>query len=210
MKEVYLIPGLGADQRVFQYLGFSEYSFNHVSWIDPFAKESIEHYAGRLTAQLTSPDPVLIGVSFGGMMAIEIAKQIKTDKVILISSARTQRDIPLHFKWLGRLKIQNLIPASWWKRPNRVLFYFFGTRTREEKKLLSQIVRDTDPKFLKWAIDKIVCWKNEDVPANSILIQGSADRLFPKSDADITISGGGHFMIVSRAKEITEQISTII
>lgn len=150
MEEVYLIPGLGADHRVFQYLDLSEYVCHHVSWVDPAAHETIEQYAGRLAEQIKSPDPILIGVSFGGVIAIEIAKQIKTGKVILISSARTHAEVPLYFKWLGKLGFQTVIPSTWWKAPNRVLFYFFGTRTKEERKLLFEIVRDTDPKFLKW------------------------------------------------------------
>jgi len=210
MKEVYLIPGLGADRRVFQYLDLSEYSIGHISWIKPLPTESIEQYAGRLTEQVTSPDPVLLGVSFGGIMAIEMAKHLKAKKIILISSARTQRDIPLHFKLLGRAGVQNILPVSWWKRPNRLLYYFFGIHTAQERVLLSEIVRDTDPRFLKWALHQIVHWKNELAPENAILIHGSADRLFPNSQADITIPGGGHFMVVSKAKEVSEQIKRII
>lgn len=210
MKEVYLIPGLGADRRVFQYLNLSEHSISHISWIEPLPNESIEQYAGWLTEQIKSPDPILIGVSFGGMIAVEIAKQIKANKIILISSARTQHEIPLHFKLLGRTGIQNILPASWWKRPNRLLYYFFGIQTVQERALLSEILRDTDSRFLRWALHQIVHWKNELTPENGILIHGSADRLFPNSQADITIPGGGHFMIVNRAAEISAQLKQIL
>lgn len=210
MKEVYLIPGLGADRRVFQYLNLSEHSISHISWIEPLPNESIEQYAGRLTEQIKSPDPILVGVSFGGMIAVEIAKQIKTNKIILISSARTQHEIPLHFKLLGRTGIQNILPASWWKRPNQLLYYFFGIQTVQERALLSEILRDTDSRFLKWALHQIVHWKNELVPENAVLIHGSADRLFPNSQADVTIPGGGHFMIVNRAAEISTQLKQIL
>jgi pimeloyl-ACP methyl ester carboxylesterase len=210
MKEIYFIPGLGADRRVFQYLDLSEYSVHYISWIEPLEDEQIEHYASRLVNQIKSSDPTLIGVSFGGMMAVEIAKQIKTAKVVLISSARMQREVPSYFKRLGRLGIQNIIPASWWKRPNRLLYYFFGIHTAQERVLLSEIVRDTDSRFLKWAIRQIVHWKNEIIPANTILIHGSADRLFPQSQADITIPEGGHFMIVSRASEISGHLRRIL
>lgn len=133
-----------------------------------------------------------------------------TEKVILISSARTGREIPGYLRFFGRLSIHKVMPARWLKKANHVLYYFFGVKTSEEKKLLSEIVRDTDQKFMKWAIDKIVRWKNNIIPSNAILIHGSADRLFPVSKADIIIPYGGHFMIVNKAKEVSEHIKRIV
>lgn len=210
MKALYLIPGLGADRRVFKFLDLSQYSCHHISWIDPLPDESIEHYAGRLVAQIKSTNPILVGVSFGGMIAVEISKQISIEKVILISSARTGRDIPVYLRLFGRLSIHKVLPARWLKKANHVLYYFFDVKMAEEKRLLSEIIRDTDQKFMKWAIDKIVRWKNNIIPSSAILIHGSADRLFPASKADIIIPDGGHFMIVSNAKEVSEHIKRII
>lgn len=100
MKEIFLISGLGADKRVFDYLDLSEYKAFHIRWIDPHPKESIESYATRLLVQITKQKPVLIGISFGGMMAIEIGKLIDTEKIIIISSAKSKKDIPSGY--LGR------------------------------------------------------------------------------------------------------------
>lgn len=210
MKALYLIPGLGADRRVFKFLDLSGYSCHHISWIDPLPDESIEHYAGRLVTQIKSTNPILVGVSFGGMIAVEISKQMPTEKVILISSARTGREIPGYLKFFGKLSIHKVLPAPWLKKANHVLYYFFGIKTTEEKKLLSEIIRDTDQKFMKWPIDKIVRWKNNIIPSNTILIHGSADRLFPASKADVIIPDGGHFMIVNKAKEVSEHIKRIV
>lgn len=210
MKEVYLIPGLGADRRVFDFLDLSGYSCDHISWIEPLPDELIEHYAGRLAAQIKSSNPILVGVSFGGMVAVEISKQIPIEKVILISSARAHHDVPWYVKFFGKAAIHKILPAPWLKKPNRLLCYFFGVKTTEDKKLLSEIVRDTDQHFMKWAVDKIARWKNNVIPSNTILIHGSADRLFPGSKADITIPHGGHFMIVSKSKEVSEQIRGVI
>lgn len=47
-----------------------------VPWIDPTANETISHYSGRLAENLrTSPGDcdVLCGVSFGGIVAQELA-----------------------------------------------------------------------------------------------------------------------------------------
>ena len=73
MKELFLFSGLGADKRVYEYLDLSAYKVNHVDWIDPLPNESIEEYAGRLSGKIGKNNPILAGVSFGGMVAIEIA-----------------------------------------------------------------------------------------------------------------------------------------
>lgn len=70
--------------------------------------------------------------------------------------------------------------------------------------LLKQILRDTDAKFLPWAINQIVNWKNNTIPSNLIHIHGNKDRIIPIRNISPTfiIQGAGHFMIITHAKEI--------
>ena len=84
-KELYIFSGLGADERVFQRLDFSDFSTTFVKWIIPQDNETIEHYTTRLLDQITTTKPILIGLSFGGIIAVEVAKQIDTEQVILIA-----------------------------------------------------------------------------------------------------------------------------
>ena len=109
MKELFLFSGLGADKRVFDFLDLSDYSIHHISWIIPLPKESMAEYATRLIPQITSDKPVLIGVSFGGMIALEIAKLISVEKVILISSAKSPNAIPSYFKLIPKLRLEKWI-----------------------------------------------------------------------------------------------------
>jgi len=69
---------------------------------------------------------------------------------------------------------------------------------------LKNIIKDTNPTFLKWAINQIVNWKNLSVPQNCIHIHGTNDRILPSKHlkVDYTIKNGGHFMTVNKAKEI--------
>jgi pimeloyl-ACP methyl ester carboxylesterase len=95
-KELYIFSGLGADERVFQQLDFSGFSTTFIKWIVPQDTETIENYATRLLDQITTTKPTLIGLSFGGLIAVEVAKQIDTEKVILIASAKTKNEIPFY------------------------------------------------------------------------------------------------------------------
>ena len=88
MKNIYFFSGLGADERVFQYVDLSFCNPVFIKWNMPMKDECIENYALRLTEQIIEENPILVGVSFGGMIAVEVAKLIETEKVILISSAK--------------------------------------------------------------------------------------------------------------------------
>lgn len=201
MRDVYLISGLGADRRVFQFLKFGDLRIHHIDWIAPLKDESIESYAKRLIDQITGERPILVGVSFGGMIAIEIGKLIVTEKIIIISSAKSCRQIP-HLKRINRIKFYNYIPGRFLKAPNQMMYWFFGVGLDSEKKLLRSIMLDTDTVFMRWALDKIFCWENKVELNNVVSIHGTNDRLMPFMGADYPIPGGGHLMIINRHEEI--------
>ena len=70
MQEIYLLGGLGADKKVFNFLDLRDYKLIHIGWNEPMMNEPIESYARRLLEQIPAAKPTLIGVSFGGMMDI--------------------------------------------------------------------------------------------------------------------------------------------
>ncbi len=211
-KDIYILSGLGADERVFQRLDFSGNRPHFIKWIEPSLGETIESYASRLLPQITSKQPILVGLSFGGIVAVEIARQMDTEKIILIASAKTRQEIPFYFRMAGWFRLHKLVPASMLKSPNYLSNWFFGTTSESEKKILKQILADTDPVFLNWAIDKIVHWKNLEEPKNVIHVHGTADRILPVTivKSDIKVKDGGHLMTINKASELNEILSKIL
>ncbi len=205
-NEVYIFSGLGADERVFQRLDFSGYSTTFVKWIVPQDKETIEQYATRLLDQITTTKPTLIGLSFGGLIAVEVAKQIETEKVILIASAKTKHEIPFYYRIAGQLGLHKLLPTRYLKSSNIITNWFFGTSSTFDKKLLKQILIETDPTFLKWAIDKVARWKNQTQIKNIFHIHGTSDRILPLSfiKCNSTIKNGGHLMTLNKSEELNQ------
>ena len=137
MKEIFLLSGLGADHRVLQDLDFSGYKTTFIQWIQPLKNESIENYAKRLIVQIKTENPIIIGLSFGGMMAVEVGKLINTEKIILIASAKTKFEIPSCYRFVGSLGLHKLLPASSMKQPNFISNWFFGTESEKDKALLA-------------------------------------------------------------------------
>jgi len=205
---VYFISGLGADKRAFQKLTLpANWEPIHIEWIDNYENETLVSYCQRLSLLIDTKEPFyIVGLSFGGIVAIELSKIINPDKLILISSIVTHGELPFWFKFLEIFKMDKIVPAFLFNRYSFFLPWLFGIKTKEEKNLLRQILENTSPKFAKWAVGKILRWKNDIRPKQVLLIQGTADKLFPysKTHAAIKINGGGHFMVYSNADEISK------
>lgn len=211
MSKIYIFSGLGVDRRVFNHIDFGNLDVEFIDWIMPLRNEPLENYAKRISLKITTENPILIGLSFGGMVAVEISKIIKTKQIILIASAKNKFELPKFNRVSGKLKLNKLIPKSIFKKQNFVTNWLFGIETESDKQLLKDILNDTDADFFSWAIHEIINWKNEISPENLIHIHGNKDRIIPfkKVKADFVIEGGGHFMTVNKAKEIQNIIQNI-
>lgn len=207
-RKIYILSGLGADQRVFRKLDFSNLEPIYLKWISPEKDETIEDYATRLITQIEDKKPIIIGLSFGGMVAMEISKQIETEKTILLSSAKTKFEIPWYFRIVGALNIHKVFPVKSFKKIKFITNWLFGITTHEEKILLKTIIEETDHQYLLWSIDKIVKWKNTFIPKNIIHIHGTEDRVLPIRfvKCDYAINGGGHFMTLNMPDVVSEKI----
>ena len=208
---VYFISGLGADKRVFQNLNIDpKFNVINIEWIDPKRKETIEDYAGRLTSQIDTTKPFqIVGLSFGGMMATVISEQIRPEQIILISSNSVGRPIGKFYRGLIGFVLLSPFSAPFLKSTNKFTYNLFGTQTLEEKALLKSILKDTDAKFLKWALKAIGKWKHPNKSPFAYQINGSADKMVKLEyvDADKVIEGGEHFMVLSKAEEISKVIN---
>src|SRR5690348_3066709 len=173
MQDVYFISGLGADHRLFQYLNLQDIRPHFVHWITPAKNESWESYARRLLEQIRTPFPILVGMSMGGMMAMEISKLIPVRKIILISSAKTCNEVPPYFrllrifqghKWVSYplLTQLGLLCGRW----------LFGTSCKADERLLREIIRDTDETFFRWAWQRVATWRSTYEDGHVVHIHG--------------------------------------
>tara|TARA_R110002049_G_scaffold246847_4_gene420948 strand:+ start:1929 stop:2573 length:645 start_codon:yes stop_codon:yes gene_type:complete len=205
--KIFAISGLGADERVFDYLKL-DYELIHVKWINPSKRESIIDYSKRLISHYCIEENEnfgILGVSFGGLIATEISKLTQPKFTVLISSIETQNELPFVLRLIGQLKIVELIPRKLLAPPKFIVNYYFGTNKRH---LLHTIFKEADPYFTKWAIKELVSWKNKQRLDNLIHVSGANDKLLPpKGNHIILINKGAHFMIVDKANELSRVIN---
>lgn len=208
MMNVYCISGLGADERIFEQLNIQDVNLVNLPWPQYNKNDTLGSYAIKVSELIKEDNPILLGVSFGGMLAVEIAKQRIIKRAIIISSAKTKYELPIFFSALKLIVASGVIPSFIYKWPNWILYKLFGVETRTERQLLKRIVLDSNAKFVKWASTEILKWQNDIVPENATHIHGRKDKIiFPDSvSADYWIEDGGHMMIYNRAGQISRII----
>ena len=213
MSKIFLIPGLGADARIFRYIDLHGNEVIPISWVRPEKEDSLSTYAQTLIGHYKiTPGSIVIGNSLGGMLTIEIAKRVELGKAVLISSIKTASEAPGSHVWYRYLPLYKLIPSSWLPQTGFIVRTVMGKMSKHHQELFVNMLKGTSPKFIKWALGAILHWDNQTVPPNVYHIIGDKDKIFPYQrikNATI-IKGGTHIMIYTKAKEINKWLKDII
>ena len=213
MQNIYCIPGLGADDGVFQYLDLSFVQPVFLRWIEPLKNETLHAYAMRMKEKyIHEENPLIFGLSLGGMIATEIAKAIPSAKTIIISSAKSKSEIPFYWKAFRYLPLHKTLP-DWSIRQHTFMREFLlGAKKRKTINYVKDVAQHADADFYRWAVDAILNWDNKIIPSNVVHLHGTNDKLLPYKfiSADITVNNGGHLMIIENASEISVLIKNII
>lgn len=207
-QKIHCISGLGADERIFAHVKVEGTELVHLPWPQQDEHDDMAAYAKKVSAMIPEENPVLLGVSFGGMLAVEIAKQRSVRKAIIVSSAKTGSEVT-HFTGLNKWIVKHkMVPAFMFTWPHPYVLYLFGAATDEEKELMRGIIKSSDGKLVRWALKAIQEWHNEMATTNVVHIHGDADKIIESKcvRADYWIKGGTHIMLYNRADEINEII----
>jgi hypothetical protein len=82
-----LIPGVGADERIFRAQRARFLNLRIPAWIKPHPGETLIGYARRFAKMIDPGRSCFIGgASFGGIVALEMAAHINARAVFLIGS----------------------------------------------------------------------------------------------------------------------------
>ncbi len=212
MKKVYFISGLGADKRAFKFLNLSFCHPVFIEWPQHPPGASLATYAEKIFQGIADEKAIVVGLSFGGMLATEIAKNHLHTKVILISSCKTYKEIPGFLRFWRYLPVYKLYSQRLKRFSGLLSSNVLGAKGAEQKNIQRQIVRDSNPAFTRWAIDAILHWRNETVPKNLTHIHGTKDSLLPFKyvKADYSIEGGTHLMVMDKATELSALLKQLI
>jgi len=211
---VYFMPGLAASTSIFERIKLpeSEFEMFFLEWEIPLEKESLQDYAKRMAQKIKHENPVLIGVSFGGILVQEMASFITVRKVIIISSVKCNLEFPKRMVLAKSTKAYKLIPVSLVQNIESLAKFSFGKKVNERLKLYEKFLSVRDKRYLDWAIEQVVLWERKVIDSDVIHIHGDADDIFPiKYIKDcIVVKGGTHVMILNKYRWLNANLPQII
>lgn len=211
---VYFMPGLAASSSIFERIALPVDGFEMIllEWELPLDNESLSEYSQRISKKVTHKNPVLIGVSFGGILVQEMAEFLEVRKIIIISSVKSNLEFPTTFKVAKTTKAYKLLPTSLVLNIENLAKFSFGDKIKQRLDLYKKFLSLRDKKYLDWAIEKIILWDRTEIVTNVIHIHGDADEVFPIKNIEkcIVVKGGTHIMILSKFKWFNANLPKII
>jgi pimeloyl-ACP methyl ester carboxylesterase len=200
-----LLSGLAADAAVFapQRLAFPQLIVP--PWIKPLSNESISNYAERFAAECCpAGECVLGGASFGGMLALEMARFVKPRALLLIGSVRSPLELPRRVRMWRRLSpaVNFLpIPPLQWSAGSAAI----ARRWLPHLAGVAQQFSQADEEVFRWSLQQLLAWNTvPQVDCPIYQIHGDCDRVLPIActQPDVVVRGGGHVISMTHAREV--------
>ena len=203
----YLMPGMSANSLIFEKIKLNgNFKLHYLEWIDPKKNESLKDYSIRFSKKINHKNPILIGVSFGGILVQEISKIIDVRKIIIISSVKSNQEFPPTMKIVKATKSYKFLPVKWINDFDSLLSFVLGPKVKKKIELYHKYLSVRDENYLSWAIKALIEWDQADPIDNVLHIHGTKDMIFPSMYLEnyVPLPKGDHAMILKRAEWINE------
>ena len=181
-----------------------------INFIDPKPNESLTAYAERMADRFPK-QCYIAGVSFGGILALEISRIVQPAGCILISSVSSPNELPPWFRVWRSLGGRNC---------SRILNVIGNSAVLVPKSLrTSSTMRATKLSgaagaWHRWATSAVLDWNPAAEPISSLClhIHGDADKTSPTqyTNPDIIVPNGRHDLPISHPVSTANAIHAFI
>ncbi|MGB0896824.1 MAG: alpha/beta hydrolase [Flavobacteriaceae bacterium] len=212
---VYFIPGMAANTKIFEYIKLPQdsYELHYIEWEIPCKNESLSAYVQRMVLKIKHDNPILFGVSFGGIVVQEMSKYLKAQKIVVVSSVVHQQEFPVRMRFAKLTRAYKLVPTQLFSDIEKLAKYAFGETATHRVDLYKKYMSIHDKNYLDWAIEQLINWKQTQQLDNVIHIHGSHDKIFPikyiKGNV-VKVNNGTHVMIINKYKWFNENLPKLL
>jgi pimeloyl-ACP methyl ester carboxylesterase len=186
-----------------------------VTWAEPLPHESLREYSLRMADTVPRNRPiVLCGVSFGGMIALEMAEKLNAAGVVLSGACYSSRQIHWYLRptayiiaavpvWVGE-------HARWLSRGAG---WLVGPLGKDERRSIAVMTREALVKLVTWGFLAIVLWPGKPKPTIPVIqVHGECDRIIPvrRVNPDVVVPGAGHLLNMTHPGPVNDAIARML
>jgi len=214
-RRLFLLPGLGADERLFSALEPLCLPVITPRLPVPHPHESLQGYSLRVAAMLDlRPEDWIGGCSFGSVVAADIARRRPVKGLVLIGGALGPGTLVTTFQWLAFLR--PLIPIRG-LRPllsnHTILSFGFGTVPEIVLELLLSMIRETPDTMLTEGARMLSVYHPAIPPLCPVhAIHGALDRIMrpPPVRGGVVLHDAGHALALSHPHDVSTFLRKVI
>lgn len=188
-RRIILLPGMGADGRLFPEVWDALPGVVRVDWSECAGATTLGEAAEKLIRRHgIGPADRLVGISLGGMVACEIASRLRIASPVLIASTTHPRGVSRFLRLIHPLmRIVPLVPLQ--------------VALRYSPNLVHRMFARTDPGFLRAMVKAIFRWEGLSPAAElrPVRLHGRRDLVIPRPAGPARLFDGGHMFMVRDA-----------
>ena len=214
MRRLFLFSGIGGDHRLTRPVAVPGVEVVTPDHLEPLPGEDLPAYARRVAdAHAIGAQDVVGGVSFGGMIATEIARQRRVAGLVLLGSCARPRRLPSFYRLLER--VGPLLPdfflglRTWAQFVRRR----FAPMTPEGVAILQAMAADCPPSRIRAFGRMLMAWDGvEEFDCPLLSIHGDRDTIIPPPCAEpgLMLKDAGHSFTLTHAPQVGTAIGDFL
>lgn len=212
---IYCFPGLGSNRHIFDSLVIdSRYDVRVIEYGTPDRGITLSLFAKQLSTQIdTTREFILIGVSLGGMICVELNEILCPKKTIIISSAKNRNELPARYRFQKAVPIYKVLPGGVLLAGAKILQPIVEPDRNKHRKIFKGMLKEKKAAYMKRTVNMIIDWDRTANSKEIHHIHGTNDHTLPirkiKFPSHI-VNKGSHMMTLTRAKDISNILNSIL
>ena len=213
---IYCFPGQGSDARLFDSIQVDTTSFQleFIEYGTPDKKMNMNEFAYSLINKIDTLNPyILLGVSLGGMICVELNESLNPQKTIIISSAKNRNEFPFRYRFQKTIPLYKLFPKRFLLTGAKIMQPIVESDRNKNKETFKSMLNEKSPVYMKRTINMLIRWERKDNTKKVYHIHGDKDNTLPFKkiqSPDFIVKNGSHMMTLTRGQEINNILNLIL
>jgi pimeloyl-ACP methyl ester carboxylesterase len=213
---IYCFPGQGSDERLFGSIRVDTALFvlKVIEYGTPEESMDMKSFAYSLINRIDTMNPyILLGVSLGGMLCVELNERLNPEKTIIVSSAKNRNELPYMYRFQKKVPLYGLLPKEFLYEGAKIMQPLVEPDRNKNKETFKSMLSEKDPTYMERTIALIINWERETNTKKIYQIHGTNDRTLPLRfirNPDFVVENASHMMTLTHGTEISRILKYIL